>query len=221
MANEDIPGRERAVRVGVELADRRYDVLIGAGLIGNAAALIAERLGTVRCGIVTDTNVARHHLPALERSLAAEGRHAGTIVLEPGEATKSLEQLGAVSDGLIGIARAQRSGDQLAAASSAISQGLPPAWCGAGSSMQISTSLPAQVDSSVGGKTAINSRHGKNLIGAFHQPSLVIADTDVLSTLPERQAKAGYAEVVKYAGLLGDRAFYDWLDQEQPAPVRQ
>ncbi len=158
--------------------------------------------------------MARHHLPGLEASLKAEGRHAGTIVLAPGEGTKSLEKLGVVTDGLIGMGLERSDlvialgggviGDLAGFAASVVRRGLRY--------VQIPTSLLAQVDSSVGGKTAINSRHGKNLIGAFHQPSLVIADTDVLSTLPERQLKAGYAEVVKY-GLLGDKSFYDWLDQ--------
>lgn len=199
--------------VAVELAERRYDVLIGAGLLGAATDLIAARLGPVRCGIVTDANVARRHLAPLEASLAATGRHAGTIVLEPGEATKSLAQLGDVVDRLLEMGLERNDlvialgggviGDLAGFAASVVRRGLR--------FVQIPTSLLAQVDSSVGGKTAVNSRHGKNLIGAFHQPSLVLADTDVLSTLPGRQMRAGYAEVVKY-GLLGDRAFYDWLE---------
>lgn len=199
--------------VAVELGERRYEVLIGAGLICVAPALIASRLGDVRCGIVTDENVARRHLVPLESSLAAAGRHAGTIVLEPGEATKSLERLGEVVDRLLGMGLERNDlvialgggviGDLAGFAASIARRGMR--------FVQIPTSLLAQVDSSVGGKTAVNSRHGKNLIGAFHQPSLVLADTDVLSTLPEREMRAGYAEVVKY-GLLGDREFYDWLD---------
>ena len=198
--------------VAVELAERRYEVLIGAGLLDNAGALIAERLGAARCGIVTDRNVAALHLGALEASLKAVDRHAGTIVLEPGEATKSMERLAELADGLIGMGLERSDlvialgggviGDLAGFAASVVRRGLRY--------VQIPTSLLAQVDSSVGGKTAVNSRHGKNLIGAFHQPSLVLADTDVLSTLPQRQLRAGYAEVVKY-GLLGDRGFYDWL----------
>ncbi|MGE0697587.1 MAG: 3-dehydroquinate synthase [Hyphomicrobiaceae bacterium] len=199
--------------VPVELAERRYEVLIGPGLLARAPALIAERLGSARCGIVTDRNVASRHLAPLERGLAESGRHAGTIVLEPGEATKSMERLAEVADQLIAM-RLERSdlvialgggviGDLAGFAASIVRRGMR--------FVQIPTSLLAQVDSSVGGKTAVNSRQGKNLIGAFHQPSLVLADTDVLSTLPARELRAGYAEVVKY-GLLGDRAFYDWLE---------
>ncbi|MFV0295723.1 MAG: 3-dehydroquinate synthase [Hyphomicrobiaceae bacterium] len=212
--NGNIETQSGVANVGVELAERRYDVLIGPGLLEQAADIIAERLGPVRCGIVTDSNVARHHLVCLEQSLQQSGRHLGTIELPPGEATKSLEQLGIVTDGLIGMGLERSDlvvalgggviGDLAGFAASMVRRGLRY--------VQIPTSLLAQVDSSVGGKTAINSPHGKNLIGAFHQPSLVIADTDALSTLPRRQLKAGYAEVVKY-GLLGDRPFYDWLDQ--------
>lgn len=198
--------------MAVELADRRYEVLIGAGLLPQAADLIAAKLGPARCGIVTDSNVAARHLGGLEGNLKAASRHAGTIVLAPGEATKSMERLAEVADGLIemGLERSDLVialgggviGDLAGFAASIIRRGVRY--------VQIPTSLLAQVDSSVGGKTAVNSRHGKNLIGAFHQPALVLADTDVLSTLPARQLRAGYAEVVKY-GLLGDRGFYDWL----------
>ncbi len=202
-----------AVSVPVELAERRYEVLIGAGLLQAAPDLIADRLEPVRCGIVTDANVAKLHLAALEAALGAAGRHAGTVVLEPGEATKSLERLGEVADKLLGLGLERNDlvialgggviGDLAGFAASIVRRGLRY--------VQIPTSLLAQVDSSVGGKTAVNSRHGKNLIGAFHQPSLVLADIDVLSTLPARQLRAGYAEVVKY-GLLGDGGFYDWLE---------
>lgn len=199
--------------VPVELAERRYEVLIGPGLLRDAADLIADRFGAVRCGIVTDKNVAARHLGSLEGSLKAAGRHAGTIVLEPGEATKNMGQLAEVADALLemGLERSDLVialgggviGDLAGFAASVIRRGVRY--------VQIPTSLLAQVDSSVGGKTAVNSRLGKNLIGAFHQPSLVLADTDVLSTLPAREMRAGYAEVVKY-GLLGDRPFYDWLE---------
>jgi 3-dehydroquinate synthase len=198
--------------VPVELAERRYEVLIGPGLIRDAVTTIERLLGPVRCGIVTDRHVAALHLAPLEASLAARGRHAGTLVLEPGEATKSMERLAEVTDGLIAMGLERSDivialgggviGDLAGFAASVIRRGLRY--------VQIPTTLLAQVDSSVGGKTAVNSRHGKNLIGAFHQPALVLADTDVLSTLPAREMRAGYAEVVKY-GLLGDRRFYDWL----------
>ena len=200
----------------MELAERRYEVLIGPGLLADAAELIAARLGAARCGIVTDRNVAARHLAPLEAGLSAAGRHAGTIVLEPGEATKSMERLGEVADGLLamGLERSDLVialgggviGDLAGFAASVIRRGVRY--------VQVPTSLLAQVDSSVGGKTAVNSPYGKNLIGAFHQPTLVLADTDVLSTLPARELRAGYAEVVKY-GLLGDRAFYDWLGEHR------
>jgi shikimate kinase/3-dehydroquinate synthase len=207
------PGQPGATQVPVELAERRYEVLIGPGLLPRAAGLIAERFGAARCGIVTDRNVAARHLGTIEDSLKAAGRHAGTLVLAPGEATKSMGQLAEVADGLLemGLERSDLVialgggviGDLAGFAASVIRRGVRY--------VQIPTSLLAQVDSSVGGKTAVNSRLGKNLIGAFHQPSLVLADTDVLSTLPARELRAGYAEVVKY-GLLGDRPFYDWLE---------
>ena len=204
------------VAVPVELAERRYEVLIGPGLLAAAPGLIAERLGPARIGIVTDRHVAGLHLGPLEAALQTAGRHAGTIVLEPGEATKSLDRLAEVSENLLGLGLERSDlvvalgggviGDLAGFAASILRRGVRY--------VQIPTTLLAQVDSSVGGKTAVNSRHGKNLVGAFHQPSLVLADTDVLSTLPARQLRAGYAEVVKY-GLLGDRPFYDWLSREK------
>ncbi len=205
--------RPGVASVPVELAERRYEVLIGPGVLQDAAQLIESRLGPVRCGIVTDRNVAARHLVPLETSLQAARRHAGTIVLEPGEATKSMARLAELTDGLLemGLERSDVVialgggviGDLAGFAASVIRRGVRY--------VQIPTSLLAQVDSSVGGKTAVNSRLGKNLIGAFHQPALVLADTDVLSTLPARELRAGYAEVVKY-GLLGDREFYNWLE---------
>ena len=179
-----------------------------------AGELLVARLGKARAAIVTDENVARHHLPALEASLAAVGRHAGTIVMPPGEATKSFAELGRLSEALLGL-KLERGdvivalgggviGDLAGFAASILRRGIR--------FVQIPTSLLAQVDSSVGGKTGINTPQGKNLIGVFHQPSLVIADTDTLKTLPPREMRAGYAEVVKY-GLLGDAGFFAWLEQ--------
>jgi len=204
----------RAARtVAVPLGERAYDVLIGPDLLAEAGRLIAGRLGKARCGIVTDENVARHHLPALEASLRAEGRHKGSIVLKPGEPTKSFRELVALSEALLemGLERGDLVvafgggviGDLAGFAAGILRRGIR--------FVQIPTSLLAQVDSSVGGKTGINTRQGKNLIGVFHQPSLVIADTDVLRTLPPREMRAGYAEVAKY-GLLGDAGFFAWLE---------
>jgi 3-dehydroquinate synthase len=201
--------------VPVSLGTRSYNVLIGPGLLQEAGRLIATRIGKGKCGIVTDENVARHHLATLEASLKAENRFAGSIVLPPGESTKCFAQLTKLSEGLLemGLERGDFVvafgggviGDLAGFAAGILRRGIR--------FVQIPTSLLAQVDSSVGGKTGINTPQGKNLIGVFHQPSLVIADTEVLATLPEREMRAGYAEVVKY-GLLGDAAFFDWLESQ-------
>ncbi len=206
----------RAVRV--PLGDRAYDVLIGPGLIGRAAALIGERLGSARCAIVTDQNVASFHLPAVEAALKPGGRHSTSIVLPPGEKTKSFRELEPLCERLLesGIERGDLVvalgggviGDLAGFAASILRRGVR--------FVQIPTSLLAQVDSSVGGKTGIDTPQGKNLIGAFHQPGLVLADTDTLKSLPERELRAGYAEVAKY-GLLGDAPFFAWLERNHPA----
>jgi shikimate kinase/3-dehydroquinate synthase len=205
------PSPSRSVRV--ELGDRSYDVLIASGLLADTGALIKSRLGAVKCGIVTDENVARHHLSTLEGSLKSEGLFAGSIVMTPGEATKSFRELATLSERLLelGLERGDLVvplgggviGDLAGFAAGILRRGIR--------FVQIPTSLLAQVDSSVGGKTGINTPQGKNLIGVFHQPSLVIADTAVLTTLPPRQMRAGYAEVAKY-GLLGDAKFFAWLE---------
>jgi 3-dehydroquinate synthase len=212
------PSRSAAPRtVAVALGDRAYDVLIGPGLIGEAGELIAGRFKG-RCGIVTDEHVAAHHLAGLEASLKAIGRHKGTVVLPPGEGTKGFASLARLSEALLemGLERGDLVvalgggviGDLAGFAAAVLRRGVR--------FVQIPTSLLAQVDSSVGGKTGINTPQGKNLIGAFHQPSLVLADSDVLATLPDREMRAGYAEVVKY-GLLGDKSFFHWLDENASA----
>lgn len=200
--------------VNVPLGGRAYDVLIGPDLLAEAGRLIAGRLGKARCGIVTDENVAKHHLATLEASLRAEGRLKGSIVLKPGEPTKSFRELGPLCERLLelGLERGDLVvafgggviGDLAGFAAGILRRGIR--------FVQIPTTLLAQVDSSVGGKTGINTPQGKNLIGVFHQPSLVIADNDTLKTLPPREMRAGYAEVVKY-GLLGDAGFFAWLEQ--------
>jgi len=210
-ATTQTPSPSRSVRV--DLGDRSYDVLIASGLLADTGALIKARLGNVKCGIVTDENVARHHLSALEQSLKAEGLFAGSIVMKPGEATKSFRDLATLSERLLelGLERGDLVvplgggviGDLAGFAAGILRRGIR--------FVQIPTSLLAQVDSSVGGKTGINTPQGKNLIGVFHQPNLVIADTAVLTTLPPRQMRAGYAEVAKY-GLLGDAKFFAWLE---------
>lgn len=199
--------------VPVALGTRSYDVLIGPDLLPEAGRLIATRLGKAKCAIVTDENVARYHLPALEASIKAEGRLRGSIVLPAGEATKSFRELGPLCERLLelGVER----GDVVVAFGGGVIGDLTGFAAGilrrGVRFVQIPTSLLAQVDSSVGGKTGINTPQGKNLIGVFHQPVLVIADTKVLSTLPEREMRAGYAEVAKY-GLLGDATFFGWLE---------
>jgi 3-dehydroquinate synthase len=201
--------------VRVELGDRSYNVLIGPNLIANAGRLIAERLGTApKCAIVTDEAVAKHHLATLEASLAAAGKPSvGAIVLQPGEATKSFTEVAKVCEGLLGLGIER--GDLVVALGGGVIgdlSGFAAAILRRGvRAVQIPTTLLAQVDSSVGGKTGINTPQGKNLVGAFHQPSLVLADTDALATLPAREMRAGYAEVAKY-GLLGDAPFFEWLE---------
>lgn len=197
--------------VAVALPGREYDVLIGPGLLPRAGALVSERLKARKLGIVTDENVARHHLATLQTALG--DRHAGTVVLPPGEGTKCFAHLTSLSERLLemGLERGDVLvafgggviGDLAGFTASILRRGIR--------FVQIPTTLLSQVDSSVGGKTGINTPQGKNLIGTFHQPSLVLADTDALSTLPAREMRAGYAEVAKY-GLLGDAPFFDWLE---------
>jgi 3-dehydroquinate synthase len=200
--------------VRVPLGDRAYDVLIGPRLIARAGALIASRMGAARCAVVTDANVARFHLAPLEAALKQDGRHVGSIVLPPGESTKSFRELEPLCERLLelGIERGDLVvalgggviGDLAGFAAAILRRGVR--------FVQVPTSLLAQVDSSVGGKTGIDTPQGKNLIGSFHQPGLVLADTDALATLPERELRAGYAEVAKY-GLLGDATFFAWLEK--------
>ncbi len=202
------------VTIKVGLDNRSYDIVIGTGLIDDAADFIVPFLPRPKTAIITDENVARHHLEALTGSLEAVGIDVTSIILQPGEATKSFASLEIVCDQLLD-ADIERNdvviafgggviGDLAGFAASILRRGI--------SFIQIPTSLLAQVDSSVGGKTGINSQLGKNLIGAFHQPVLVLADIDVLNTLPDREFRAGYAEVVKY-GLIDNPEFFSWLEQ--------
>jgi 3-dehydroquinate synthase len=207
-------------RVNVELGARSYDVLVGAGLIAQAGTHIAKLLKRPRIFVVTDRNVAQHHGARLERSLREAGIEAPTIVLPPGEATKNLAQLGEVLERILD--RRPEGGDMLLAFGGGVIGdlgGLAASLLLRGIDfVQIPTTLLAQVDSSVGGKTAIDTRHGKNLIGAFHQPRLVLADLDALDTLPRRERLAGYAEVVKY-GLINDASFFAWCEENAAAFV--
>jgi 3-dehydroquinate synthase len=200
-------------RVRVDLAGRGYDIVIGRGLIGEAGERIRAILPRAKVAVVTDRHVAERHLPALAASLDAAGVAHSAIILPPGETTKSFAQFEAVCEGVI-AARLER-GDAVVALGGGVVgdlSGFAAAVVRRGMTfVQAPTTLLSQVDSSVGGKTAINSVRGKNLIGAFHQPVLVLADTAALDTLPEREFRAGYAEVAKY-GLLGDAAFFGWLE---------
>lgn len=206
------------VCVPVQLGSRSYSILIGPGLIETAGARIAELAPGAACALVTDANLARLHLPRLKESLARAGLRHSVIAVGPGEGSKSLSVYAEVSEA-VQAARLER-GDLIVALGGGVVgdlAGFVAATAKRGMRfVQIPTSLLAQVDSSVGGKTGINSRHGKNLVGAFHQPSLVLADTDCLDSLPAREFRAGYAEVVKY-GLIGDEAFFAWLERERGA----
>jgi 3-dehydroquinate synthase len=209
---------EAAERVTVPLGERGYDILIGAGLMGEAGAAIAPLLRRPRVAVITDEAVDRLHMAAFAASLAAAGIEARRLVLPAGEATKGwagleravewliAEQVG--RDDMVLAFGGGVIGDLAGFAAAVLRRGVR--------FVQIPTTLLAQVDSSVGGKTGINSASGKNLVGAFHQPTLVLADVDLLATLPPRAFRSGYAEVAKY-GLLGDAAFFAWLEQAGPA----
>ena len=202
----------------VELGARGYDIVIGPGLLAEAGAHIAPLLRRKRVVVLTDETVASLHLEALRDGLAAEGIEMVSLALPAGEATKSWPQFSRAVEWLL-EQKVERSDVVVALGGGVIGDlaGFAAAVLRRGVRfVQIPTSLLAQVDSSVGGKTGINSPHGKNLVGAFHQPSLVLADTGVLASLSPRDFIAGYGEVVKY-GLLGDAAFFDWLEENGPA----
>ncbi len=204
--------------VHVSLGGRSYDILIGGGLLQEAGAHIKSVAPGAACAVVTDENVARLHLPVLEDSLKKAGIRYTTIVVKPGEGSKSLATFGRVCDEVL-AAKIERRDLIVAFGGGVVGDlaGFVAASVRRGSRfVQIPTTLLSQVDSSVGGKTGINSPHGKNLIGAFHQPSLVLADVDVLRTLSTREFGAGYAEVVKY-GLIGDKRFFEWLEADAEA----
>ena len=199
--------------VPVALGTRAYDIVIGRGLLASLGARIKALRAGAKCAIVTDANVAKQHLATAEAALKAAGIESSVIVVPPGEGSKSFATFETVCEAIV-AARIER-GDLVVALGGGVIGDL--AGFAAASArrgldfVQVPTTLLAQVDSSVGGKTGINSRHGKNLVGAFHQPILVVADTALLDTLPAREFRAGYAEVAKY-GLLGDAAFFAWLE---------
>jgi 3-dehydroquinate synthase len=201
-------------RVQVPLGDRAYEIVIEPGALRNAGALIARRLPKARVAIVTDATVAGFHLGSLQAAFDEAGIGHETITLPAGEKTKSFAHLIDVVDAVL-AARLER-GDAIVALGGGVIGDLAGFAAGIVRRgmhfIQIPTSLLAQVDSSVGGKTGINSPHGKNLVGVFHQPSLVIADTAVLDTLSPREFRAGYAEVAKY-GLIDKPDFFAWLEK--------
>jgi 3-dehydroquinate synthase len=206
-----------SLTVPVALAERSYDIQIGPGLLAKTGELLAGQLGKSaprQVPVVADETVAELYYERLAASLTAAGLVPVPIVLPPGEQTKSFAHLERVIDALL-AANVERGslivalgggviGDLTGFAAGILKRGVDFA--------QVPTTLLAQVDSSVGGKTAINTAQGKNLVGLFHQPRIVIADTDVLATLPRRELLGGYAEIVKY-GLLGDADFFAWLEQ--------
>ena len=203
-----------SVTVDVALGDRAYDIVIGRDVLASLGDRVAALRPGVRTAIVTDRTVARHWLEQTEASLAAAGVPTARIVVEEGEGSKSYATLTQVSEALI-AAKIERNDLVIALGGGVVGDlaGFAAAILRRGVDfVQVPTSLLAQVDSSVGGKTGINSPQGKNLLGAFHQPVLVIADTAVLDTLSPRQFRAGYAEVAKY-GILGDEAFFAWLEK--------
>jgi 3-dehydroquinate synthase len=212
--------RDRTATVKVALGERSYDIMIGHGLMQDIGRLLAPLLHRPVTAIVTDENVASRHLQALEASLQAAGISTTAIVIPAGETSKSFTRLAEICDRLLAASIERRDtiiafgggviGDLAGFAAAILRRGV--------SFVQIPTTLLAQVDSSVGGKTGINSAHGKNLIGSFHQPTAVFADIALLETLPRRELAAGYAEVVK-AGVLGDAVFFDWLDANVDALI--
>jgi shikimate kinase / 3-dehydroquinate synthase len=208
----------RTENVHVELDGRSYDIVIGSGVLESAGERLAAIAPGVACAIVTDRNVAGLYLQRLQQSLTSQGIRSTAIVVEPGEASKSMPVFAQLCDDILAAKIERRDfivalgggvvGDLAGFAAASVRRGARFA--------QIPTTLLSQVDSSVGGKTGVNSAHGKNLIGAFYQPSLVLADVDTLKTLPLREFRAGYAEVVKY-GLIADRRFFEWLEADAEA----
>lgn len=207
--------------VRVALGARAYDIRVGRGLLAQAGALLSPVLSQPRVFIVTDSNVAPLYLEKFTAALTNAGIRADHAVVPAGETSKDFSHLEHILDAML-AAKCERGtmivalgggvvGDLAGFAASVLLRGVD--------FVQVPTTLLAQVDSSVGGKTGINTKAGKNLVGAFHQPRLVIADTDVLTSLPRREMLAGYAEVAKY-GLLGDAAFWGWLEDTGAAALR-
>ena len=216
--NQQANMQTAAKTIHVPLAERCYDIVIGAGLMAQAGAQLRAVLPGARAAIVTDENVAGLHLQALQNALAQEAIEATIITVPAGETSKSFERLQDVVGRLLD-ARLERNDVVIALGGGVVGDlaGFAAAITRRGMQLiQIPTSLLAQVDSSVGGKTGINAPQGKNLVGAFFQPRLVLADTDLLATLPAREFAAGYAEVVKY-GLIDRPDFFTWLEDNRQA----
>lgn len=200
---------ERAITVG--LAERSYEIVVGSGLLAKAHQWIAPKLPAKRVIVVTDEVVVRHYAPVLRQSLEAQQIRVDEVVIKAGEASKSFTGYARLMEQLLAFTPDRKTtlvalgggvvGDLTGFAASTLLRGVPY--------IQIPTTLLAQVDSSVGGKTAINAKAGKNLVGSFYQPQLVLADLDTLHTLPARELKAGYAEIIKY-GLIVNAPFYRW-----------
>ncbi|PLX34467.1 MAG: 3-dehydroquinate synthase [Hyphomicrobiales bacterium] len=211
MSHDPAPSR---TLVNVDLGQRSYPIHIGEGVLAEAGALIAPHLKRPFTVIVTDDNVAPLHLDRLGKALEAAGIQHRAVIVPAGEASKSFARLESLCRDLLaaGVERADTIlafgggviGDLAGFAAAILRRGVD--------FIQLPTTVLAQVDSSVGGKTGINTPEGKNLIGAFHQPKAVLADTGVLETLPPRQFRAGYAEIVKY-GLIDNPEFFEWCEQ--------
>ncbi len=204
--------------VAVSLANRSYEIVIGPGLIATAGAEIRSRFGTRKLIVITDETVARFHLSGLETSLRTAGLEFGVVTVPAGEQSKDLHRFPELCERVLDFSPERGVmlvalgggvvGDLTGFAAASLLRGVD--------FIQIPTTLLAQIDSSVGGKTGVNTRQGKNLIGAFHQPRLVLADLAALATLPARELRAGYAEMIKY-GVLGDADFFAWLEAHGPA----
>jgi 3-dehydroquinate synthase len=207
------PLKHQDTVVDVALENRAYHIVIGRDVLASLGARVAALRPGVRTAIVTDKTVAKHWLEQTEASLAAAGIPSSRVIVDEGEGSKTYDGLEKVSEALV-AAKIERNDLVIALGGGVVGDlaGFAAAILRRGVDfVQVPTSLLAQVDSSVGGKTGINSPQGKNLLGAFHQPVLVIADTAVLDTLSPRQFRAGYAEIAKY-GVLGDEAFFSWLE---------
>ncbi|WP_300377796.1 3-dehydroquinate synthase [Henriciella sp.] len=201
-------------QVRVELGERSYDILIGENLLDRAGQFMSPLIRQPRTFVLTDEHVGKLYAERLEAGLKTSGLSMRMHTVAPGESSKSWETLGHVLDWLLSEGAGRDDvlialgggivGDLAGVAASLMKRGMK--------FVQVPTTLLAQVDSSVGGKTAVNAPQGKNLVGAFYQPQLVLADTSVLQTLPQRERLAGYAEIVKYA-LIDDPAFFEWLEQ--------